>query len=113
MIDALEEKANDNIDEFDLLCNVAFGKEVISKEDRVEKVKEDEIINKYSEEQRNVINELLNTYQNKGVIELENIRLLEINSFSKFGGLVPIVNLFGGKEKYINMIKQLKNVLYS
>jgi type I restriction enzyme R subunit len=113
MIDELENKANDNIDEFDLLCNVAFGKEVITKEERIEKVKECEEIKKYSEEQKNIINELLNTYQNKGVIELENIRLLEINSFNKYGGLVPIINLFGGKDKYINMISNIKRVLYS
>src|SRR5574344_1526133 len=113
MIDELENKANDNIDEFDLLCNVAFGKEVIPKEDRIEKVKESEAIKQYSEEQKNIINELLNTYQNKGVIELENIRLLEINSFNKYGGLVPIINLFGGKDNYINMISNIKRVLYS
>ena len=113
MIDELENKANDNIDQFDLLCNVAFGKEVIPKEDRIDKVKESEAIKQYSEEQINIINELLNTYQNKGVIELENIRLLEINSFNKYGGLVPIISLFGGKEKYINMIRNIKRILYS
>lgn len=113
MIDALENKSNDNIDEFDLLCNVAFGKEVISKDDRIEKVKNNEELKQYSDEQKNVINELLNTYQNKGVTELEQIRLLEIKSFNKFGGLVPIINLFGGKEKYINMIRNLKRMLYN
>lgn len=113
MLDALFDKINDNIDEFDLLCNVAFDKEVIQKTDRVENVKNSEQLNSYTKDQRNVIDELLNTYQNKGVTELENIRLLEVKNFNKFGGLVPIVNMFGGKEKYLNMIRNIKKLLYS
>ena len=113
MVDALFDKVNDNVDVFDLLSNVAFDKEVVPKEERVEKVKESEEINQYNESQKNVIDEILNVYQNKGVLELENIRLLEVKNFNKFGGLVPIVNLFGGKEKYLNMINNVKRLLYS
>lgn len=113
MVDALFDKVNDNVDVFDLLSNVSFDKEVVPKEERVEKVKESEEINQYNESQKNVIDEILNVYQNKGVLELENIRLLEVKNFNKFGGLVPIVNLFGGKEKYLNMINNVKRLLYS
>ncbi|MBR3229825.1 MAG: restriction endonuclease, partial [Bacilli bacterium] len=113
MVDALFDKVNDNIDIFDLLSNVAFDKEVVPKEERVEKVRESEEINQYNESQKNVIDELLNVYQNKGVLELENIRLLEVKNFNKFGGLVPIVNLFGGKEKYLKMVSKVKRLLYS
>lgn len=113
MVDALFDKVNDNVDIFDLLSNVAFDKEVVPKEERVEKVKESEEISQYTESQKKVIDEILNVYQNKGVLELENIRLLEVKNFNKFGGLVPIVNLFGGKEKYLNMINNVKRLLYS
>lgn len=113
MVGALFDKVNDNIDIFDLLSNVAFDKEVVPKEERVEKVKESEEINQYNESQKNVIDEILSVYQNKGILELENIRLLEVKNFNKFGGLVPIVNLFGGKEKYLNMINNVKRLLYS
>ena len=113
MVDALFDRINDNIDVFDLLSNVAFDKEVIPKEERIEKVKNSDRLNEYNDNQKNVIDEILNVYQNKGVIELENIRLLEVKNFNKFGGLVPIVNLFGGKEKYLNMIREIKNLLYS
>lgn len=113
MVDALFDKVNDNVDIFDLLSNVAFDKEVVPKEERVEKAKESEEISQYTESQKNVIDEILNVYQNKGVLELENIRLLEVKNFNKFGGLVPIVNLFGGKEKYLNMINNVKRLLYS
>ena len=113
MIDALYDKANDNIDIFDILSNMAYGEKVISKDDRIEKVKNSDFINNYNECQKSVIDELLNTYKNHDVIELENIRILEVKNFNKFGGLVPIVNLFGGKDKYLNVISNIKNALYS
>ena len=105
MIDALYDKANDNIDIFDILSNMAYGVEVVSKEDRIEKVKNSNLINEYNDSQKSVINELLETYKNQDVLELENI--------NKFGGLVPIVNLFGGKDKYLNVISNIEKALYS
>ena len=113
MLDALFEKVNDNIDEFDLLANMGYEKEVVSKEDRISKVKNSELLDNYSEQQLDVINELLNTYHNKGITELENIRILDLKGFNKFGGLLPIINLFGGKEKYLNMISVIKKALYN
>ena len=113
MIDALYDKANDNIDIFDILSNMAYGKEVLSKEDRIDKVKSSNFINDYNDSQKEVIDELLNTYKNQDIVELENIRILEIKDFNKFGGLVPIVNLFGGKEKYLNVISNIKKALYN
>lgn len=113
MIDALYDKANDNIDIFDILSNMAYGIEVVSKEDRIEKVKNSSLINEYNDSQKSVINELLETYKNQDVLELENIRTLEVKNFNKFGGLVPIVNLFGGKDKYLNVISNIEKALYS
>lgn len=112
MIDALYDKINDNIDEFDLLSNVGFGKDVVSKQDRIDKVKLSEFINEYNEEQKKVINELLNTYSEKSIVQVENLEVLRMSNFNKFGGIVPIITLFGGKEKYQNMILNLKKALY-
>ena len=113
MLDALFEKVNDNIDEFDLLANMGYEIEVVSKDDRISKVKNSGLLKDYSEQQLDVINELLNTYNNKGITELENIRILDLKGFNKFGGLLPIINLFGGKEKYLKMISVIKKALYN
>ena len=114
MVDEVFNKVNDNnIDIFDILSNMAYDEEAITKEDRIEKVKENFAINEYTEVQKNIIDELLNVYKNKNVTELENIRLLEVKNFNKFGGLVPIINLFGGKDKYLGMVAKIKELLYS
>lgn len=113
MIDAIYEKANDNIDIFDILANMTYGKEVMSKDERIEKVQNSDFLKNCNDSQKSVIDELLNTYKNKDVIELENIKLLEVKNFNKFGGLVPIINLFGGKNKYLNVISNIERALYS
>lgn len=113
MVDAIYEKANDNIDIFDILANMTYGKEVMSKDERIEKVQNSDFLKNYNDSQKSVIDELLNTYKNKDVIELENIKLLEVKNFNKFGGLVPIINLFGGKNKYLNVISNIERALYS
>lgn len=114
MVDAVFDKVNDNnIDIFDILSNMAYDEEALTKEDRIEKVKESSISNEYNDKQKNVIDELLNVYKSKNIIELENIKLLEIKNFNKFGGLVPIINLFGGKDKYLGMVSKLEKLLYS
>ncbi len=114
MVDAVFDKVNDNnIDIFDILSNMAYDEEALTKEDRIEKVTESSLSNEYNEKQRNVINELLNVYKIKNITELENIKLLEIKNFNKFGGLVPIINLFGGKDKYLSMVSKVEKLLYS
>lgn len=114
MVDALLDQLNDtNVDEFDLLSNVAYDTDFVSKEDRIQKVIESEEMNTYTEKQKEVVEELLNTYRNNGVTELENIKTLNVKNFNKFGGLVQIVNnIFGGKEKYNSMINMLETKLY-
>ena len=114
MVDAVLNKVNDsNIDIFDILSNMAYDEEALTKDDRIEKVKASSLQNEYTDKQKNVIDELLNVYKSKNITELENIKLLEIKNFNKFGGLVPIINLFGGKEKYLGMVSKVEKLLYS
>lgn len=114
MVDALLEQLNDtNVDEFDLLSNIAYDTDFVSKEDRIQNVIESKEMNAYTEKQKEVVEELLNTYRNNGVTELENIKTLNVKNFNKFGGLVQIVNnIFGGKEKYNSMINMIETKLY-
>lgn len=114
MVDALLEQLNDtNVDEFDLLSNVAYDTDFVSKEDRIQNVIESKEMNAYTEKQKEVVEELLNTYRNNGITELENIKTLNVKNFNKFGGLVQIVNnIFGGKEKYNSMINMIETKLY-
>ena len=100
------------IDEFDLLSNVGYGKEVLSKKERTKKGLESVLKLGYSETQIEIIEEIFNIYERKGITELENIKLLDGKEFRKFGGLIPVINTFEGKEKYLKLIKNIKQGLY-
>ena len=67
----------------------------------------------YNAEQLEIIKDIFNAYESKGITELENIKLLDGQEFKKFGGLIPIINTFGGKEKYLELINIIKQKIYS
>ena len=113
MIEALYEKINDNIDEFDLLSNVGYRKQELSKKERIKKGLESITGLGYNAEQLEIIKDIFNAYESKGITELENIKLLDGQEFNKFGGLIPIINTFGGKEKYLELINIIKQKIYS
>ena len=114
MVEALIEEAEDtNVDIFDLLSTITYGNEIIGKKDRIEQVyNQKEFFEQFDSNQADVIKELLNVYQNKDITEIEKIDVLKLNNFDKFGGIVPVVRMFGGKDNYKIMIKKLKNLLY-
>ena len=66
----------------------------------------------YNETQLEIIKDIFNAYESKGITELENIKLLDGQEFKKFGGLIPIINVFGGKEKYLEVIENIKQGMY-
>lgn len=114
MVEALVEEAEDtNVDIFDLLSSITYGKEIIGKKERIERVMQNQIfMNNYSKEQREIIKEIALIYRNKDVEEIERIDVLRLNNFDRFGGMVPVVKLFGGKDNYKKMIRELENVIY-
>lgn len=112
MLDALYEKINDNIDELDLILNVGFGTEVKPKRDRIIKVKQSEMYNTQKEMIKDIIDELMNVYENKGITEIENVRVFDTNRFKKFGGLVPIITTLGGKQKFLEILNSIEKELY-
>lgn len=112
MISALYEKINDNIDEFDLLSNVAYNKTAYTKKERIQNVLNGNTYSNCNEEQKEIIQELLTIYENKGISEIENIRILDLKNFNRFGGLVPCVLKFKGKENYIYILKNIIEDMY-
>lgn len=47
---------------------------------------------------------------NKGITEVEDIKVLSLSEFSDFGKPSKIVSLFGGKEEYFTAIRKLLGI---
>jgi type I restriction enzyme R subunit len=102
------------IDDFDLLLQLAYGQKPLTKAERVNNVKKSGYLYKYSDEARAVLELLLEKYMNLGIEDVENIDILKLPEFEKHGGFVKIIkDFFGNKTKYNEAILELENELYS
>lgn len=113
LFDALEESVGKDFEPFDLICHVAFGQPPLTRKARAQKVRKSDYFSKYSEDCKNVIDALLDKYAADGVENLENIAVLKVPPISQYGTPLEIIGNFGGKEKYLQAISELKKHLYA
>jgi len=114
LLDALREDiGNPDIDDFDLICHIAFDKKPLTKAERANNVKKKGYLYKYSDMARSVLEKLLDRYKDEGIINLEDTKTLELDDFKEFGSPLKIVKLFGNKKKYIDAVKELEKQIYA
>ena len=105
-------KFDENIDDFDLILHVAYGKKIRTRRQRAGSVKNSAVLKTFSEKCRAVLNALLDKYSANGIDELENLQVLKNAPFDSFGSPKNIVDLFGGKKNYLQAVRQLKDLIY-
>ena len=114
LLEALREDiGNPDIDDFDLICHIAFDKKPLTKAERANNVKKRGYLYKYSDMAQSVLERLLERYMNEGITDLENPQVLELDDFKEFGSPLKIVKLFGNKKKYIEAVKELEKEIYA
>lgn len=111
MLTELMQEVGVEFDVFDLVCHVAFDMKPMTRRERTTRIKPADL-EKYSETARKVLQTLIDKYANQGVASIENIRTLSLPAFQHFGSFVEIIAAFGGKEGYLNAVKELENKLY-
>ncbi|EFA92115.1 putative type-I restriction enzyme [Hoylesella buccalis ATCC 35310] len=103
----------DDVDDFDFICHIAYGKKTLTRHERAEQVKKRDIFNKYGEQARSVLEALLDKYIKEGISELESLTVLENDPFRKLGSKANIVKFFGGKQGYLDAVKELEQYIYN
>ncbi len=103
----------DDVDDFDFICHIAYGKKPLTRHERAENVKKRDIFNKYGAEARKVLEALLEKYANDGITQLENRTVLSLDPFRQMGSPANIARLFGGKQQYFSAVKELERLIYS
>jgi type I restriction enzyme, R subunit len=113
LLDAVrEELGKTELDDFDLICHLAYDKPPLTKKERAENVKKRHYLYKYSDVAQQVIEALLDKYANDGIKEIEDTKVLQLKEFAKIGSPMKIVKAFGGKEGYLKAVKELENEIY-
>lgn len=107
-----EELDKTELDDFDLICHLAYDKPPLTKVERANNVKKRHYLYKYSGIAQQVLEALLDKYSNEGISEIEQTKVLQLNEFAKFGSPMKIVKAFGGKEAYQKAIQELGNEIY-
>ena len=110
--DELKEEVGKEFDEFDLICHLAFDMKPLTKSERINNVKKRNYFTKYGEQARQILDILLEKYQTQGIKDIEDISILKLEDFKKIASPTQIVKIFGGKDKYIEAIKELEKELY-
>jgi type I restriction enzyme R subunit len=113
-LQALKHDRNmDDVDDFDFICHIAYGKKPLTRRERAENVKKRDVFNKYGAEARKVLEALLDKYANDGITQLENRKVLSLDPFRQMGSPANIAKLFGGNQQYFSAVKELENLIYS
>lgn len=106
------DKAMDDVDDFDFICYVAYGRKPLTRRERAENVKKRDIFNRYGEDARRVLEALLEKYADVGISELENKAVLQLDPFRQMGSPANIAKMFGGPKHYTQAIRELERELY-
>lgn len=101
------------VDDFDFICHIAYGKKPLTRRERAEQVKKRDIFNKYGDDARKVLEALLEKYTVSGISQLEDPVILKLEPFRQMGTPAHIAKLFGGREQYYSAVKELENFIYS
>lgn len=112
-IQALKESQGmEDIDDFDFIIHIAFDKKPLTRKERANDVKKRDFISKYNGLAREVLEALLEKYSNEGIYQIEDTQILKLDPFIRMGKPAAIVKLFGGKEGYMQAVKELEDEIY-
>lgn len=119
-MEELQEKVGKDLDEFDLICHVAFDMPPLSRKERAYNVKKRNYFAKYGEQARKVLEAILEKYSDEGITVVDDamdstklVDFLKLPPISNIALPLQIINEFGGKEKYLYAVKELENQIYN
>jgi len=113
LFDALAEEIGRDLDPFDLVCHIAWGKPPLTRRERAQNVQKRDYFTKYGEKARAVLDALLQKYADEGIEHIEDINILRVHPLNSIGTPLEIISLFGGRENFINALHELEEQLYA
>ena len=114
IFEELQKEVGQDVDVFDLILHVAYGKKPLTRSERLKNVKQSSYFDKYEGEAREIIGHLLEKYAEHGITSIDDIGDLQVSPFTQYGPPVEIVEgIFGGREAYMQVVREIECQLYS
>jgi type I restriction enzyme R subunit len=111
-LEPLAEEVNPDLDPFDLICHVAYGRPPLTRRERAENVRKRDVFAKYGPQARAVLDALLAKYQDEGVVDLADVRILQVPPIDKIGTPVELIRQFGSRASFEQAAHELQDALY-
>ena len=103
----------ENVDDYDVLSYIGYDIEPLTKDERIDRILASGYLDKFTSENQDIIRLLLEAYRTHDIDELTNMRILSMPEFIKKGTPPAIVKGFGGREKYMEMLDEVEEMLYA
>jgi type I restriction enzyme R subunit len=111
-IKPLADEVNSNLDPFDLICHVAYGRPALTRRERADNVRKRDVFAKYGQRARAVLDALLTKYQDDGLIDLGDPRVLQLPPIDTLGTPVELIRQFGSRAGFEQAAHELQDALY-
>lgn len=111
-LDPLAEEVGKDLDPFDLICHVAFDQPALTRRERADNVRKRDVFTKYGPKTRAVLEALLQKYQDQGIIDLGDPRILQIPPLDAMGTPLQLIKEFGTRADFESAVQELQSVLY-
>lgn len=110
--EALSDEVGKDYSPFDLVCHVAFDQPPLTRQERAKNVRKRNYFAKYGDRVRTVLEALLDKYADEGIEKIEDIKILSIDPLARLGTTIELVKEFGGRDRYIEAVRELERALY-
>ena len=111
-LEPLADEVGKDLDPFDLICHVAFDQPALTRRERAESVRKRDVFTKYGPQARAVLEALLQKYQDQGVIDLGDPRILQIPPLDAMGTPIQLIKEFGTRADFMFAVQELQSALY-
>lgn len=112
LIEALREEVGQDLDEFDLICHIAFDQPPLTRKERANSVRKRNYFAKYSGLAKDVLNKLLEKYEAEGIFPLEKREVLQVQPLNEMGSPIELVRAFGSAKAFDAAVRELEAELY-
>lgn len=113
LLEALREDVGQDLDDFDLICHIAFDQPALTRKERANNVRKRNYFGKYSETAQKVLNSLLDKYEQEGITSIKQGSILKVKPLNEMGSPVEIVRAFGKNKDFEQAVKELENEIYN
>ncbi len=100
-------------DIFDIIVNIAFNEPMLYRSERAKRIKEKNFLEKFQGDAKKVLEVLMQTYADQGILAFEENEALKAHELQDLGTPVFIKSLFGGKDQFKRVIRDIEEILYA